>query len=327
MVSLTQTRFMAYLPTPKSLWIYLFGLFFFVLLLFLVLIKISEPKPDSPSLPAKSISPISFLIFGDSGTGSPKQKELAKTMLNFPFDFILHTGDLAYPDGTTKQLDDNFFSIYKAHLARARFYPTPGNHDYLTQNLSPYLLRFDLPKQALRPIDNKRYYSFDAGNIHFIALDTNTSLNQVSDKYPDDMSDWLIADLKKSSHSTWKIIFFHHPPYSSGKQHGGDLRVRNILVPIFEKYGVDLVFSGHEHNYERTCQIKTDQCSSAGVVYIVTGGGGGSVYDFGQPQYFTASRSAQYHFVSASVSECEFSSQAINIEGKVIDTFSLDKCQ
>ncbi len=97
--------------------------------------------------------PIHFLVFGDSGSGNHKQKELAKVMLKYPFDFILHTGDLAYPEGIWQQLKDNFFSVYKDHLARSLVYPTPGNHDHLTQDLQPYLSFFDLPKKALREKD------------------------------------------------------------------------------------------------------------------------------------------------------------------------------
>lgn len=268
--------------------------------------EVIQPKPHK----------VSFLVFGDSGTGSKEQKKLAEIMLNFPFDFILHTGDIAYPDGTKQQLENNFFSIYKEHLKRAKIYPAPGNHDYLTDNLGPYLSMFGVP----------RYYSIDFNNVHIASLDTNTSLYEVSDKNQNDMADWLRQDLEKNKDKEWKIVFFHHPPYSSGKEHGGDVRVQETLVPIFEKYGVDVVFSGHEHNYERTCRLKENKCTADGITYIVSGGGGSPIYEFGPEEYFTASRSSQYHFVHPTIDGCKFVAETVNIKQEIIDQFSLDKC-
>lgn len=285
--------------------------------------KISQPSSSNTK---EMVPTTSFLVFGDSGSGDSKQKELAEIMLEFPFEFILHTGDLAYPDGSKQQLQNKFFSIYKAHLARGPVYPAPGNHDYLTNNLTPYLSMFDLPKQAFRKRDDERYYSFDIQNIHFIALDTNTPLYEISDKQTDDMADWLENDLEKSLNANWKIVYFHHPSYSSGKEHGGNFRVKKILVPILEKYGVDVVFSGHEHNYERTCKMSNDICSQKGIIFVVTGGGGGPLYDFGEEQIFTASRSSQYHFVRSVISQCKLDVEVISIDRKLIDTFSLEKC-
>lgn len=288
----------------------------------------SSPIPTSPiDKPEKITATTTFLVFGDSGTGEAKQKELAQVMLAFPFGFILHTGDVAYPRGTQKQLQENFLAIYREHLAKGKIYPSPGNHDYQTANLGPYLDLFDLPQQALKEKDNERYYSFDVNNIHFVALDTNTPLDEASKVKSDDMADWLERDLQKAQDKKWKIVFFHHPPYTSGKEHGSDVRVRKILVPILEKYQVDLVFSGHGHNFERTCPLKDGTCSPQGVIYVVTGGGGGPLYNFGPKADFTISRSAQYHFVSAAVSNCQLEAQVINIKKEIIDTFSINKCQ
>lgn len=307
-----------------KLWMKWVGILLFLLVLWGVYHFYISPQTKVEEVIPPKPQKISFLVFGDSGTGSRGQKELAKTMLNFPFNFILHTGDIAYPDGTEQQLEDNFFTIYKEHRFRATVYPgrdklvypAPGNHDYITDNLTPYLSAFDV----------NRYYSVDFDNVHIVSLDTNSPLNEISENNPSDMANWLEEDLVNNRDKKWKIVFFHHPPYSSGKEHGGDVRVQEILVPIFEKHGVDIVFSGHEHNYERTCQLTNGECVSNGITYIVTGGGGGPIYDFGPEEYFTASRSAQHHFVQSIVDGCKFIAEVINIKQEVIDQFSLDKC-
>lgn len=274
---------------------------------------------------------VKFIVFGDSGNGSAQQKQLAKVMLDYKFDLMLHTGDVAYNSGKETELQKYFFDIYSEHLKRAPMYPSPGNHDYQTQQASPYLAAFELPTNALRTKDKERYYSFDKENIHFVALDTNTPLYEVSTKVADDMGDWLEKDLSDSNSDgkkKWKIVYFHHPPYSSGKEHGEDLRVQQKLVPIFEKYGVDVVFSGHEHNYERTCELRSGKCEVGnGITYIVTGGGGAGLYGFQTKQEsYTAFRKSAYHFMNISIDGCKFHAEAIDIDKTIIDSFDISKC-
>lgn len=266
--------------------------------------------PKSPSLQIPHVSTpnsIFFIVFGDSGTGSTAQKQLAQVMLNYPFEFILHTGDIAYPRGTEKQIEDFFFNIYSTHLKKALFYPAPGNHDYLTDNLVPYLKKFNKPK----------YYSFDKSNIHFVSLDSNN--------ISDEMLSWLRNDLKNSQ-KLWKMVYFHHPPYSSGLLHGEHKNVQETLVPILEEFGADLVFSGHEHNYERSCKLSKGNCSKEGTTYVVTGGGGAPIYWFGDVKNYSLSRATEHHFVHVEVSECNLSAQAIGLDNQILDKFELKKC-
>lgn len=260
--------------------------------------KVVESKPI-----VQEEIPTKFIAFGDSGTGDDAQKKLAKVMELYDFDTIIHTGDIAYSSGTADELQRNFFDIYEPILKMAPFYPTPGNHDYLTNDLAPYLARFA----------KERYYSFDQGPIHFVALDTNTPI------YTDEMTKWLDNDLKNVSKDKWTVIFFHHPPYSSGKVHGDNVIVQKKLVPIFEKYKVNLVLSGHEHNYERMKPIN-------GVLYVVTGGGSGVLYQMGPEREMTEFRTVQTHFMDFNVTKCKLDGQAINVENEVIDKFSLDRC-
>lgn len=295
-----------------------------------------SPGPiPSPNILGINSEKTEFLVFGDSGNGSVSQRQLASEMEKTNATFFLHVGDIAYQRGTSDELKKYFADVYVNLLRSKRVYPSPGNHDYLTNNLAPYLAYFNPPKQALNNRDQGRYYSFDEGNIHFVSLDTNTPLNESNDNRKDDMIDWLEQDLAKTD-KEWKIVYFHHPPYSSGKEHGEDLRVQQKLVPIFEKYKVDLVFSGHEHNYERTCPLLGGKCQgdvgnkgnmgNMGVLYIVTGGGGAGLYGFSTPQPYSVVRSVNYEFVDVVVEGCKLEAKVTGLSNKQLDTFSLNKC-
>ena len=116
--------------------------------------------------------PFSFAVIGDSGIGSTAQVAVADRMVALDPHFVLHTGDVVYPDGQVNGYDPFFFQPYQALARRAPIYPTLGNHDYHTQSGQPYLDAFYLPHN--NPANTERYYSFDWGNAHFTALDFNT---------------------------------------------------------------------------------------------------------------------------------------------------------
>lgn len=270
---------------------------------------------------------VEFMVFGDSGTGSFSQRILAKEMFDLRPSYIFHTGDIAYPSGTAKQLKENFSEIYRKILLSSKFYPSPGNHDYINDNLDPYLKLFNPPKVAASLDGQGRYYSVDLNNVHLVSLDTNISLDVVSEDRSDDMLDWLEKDLSQAPKSKWIIVFFHHSPYTSGTTHGEDKRVQELIVPILEKYNVNLVFSGHEHNYERTCLMLRGKCGEQGITYIVTGGGGADLYEFGKPKPYSIARSVSHHFVVFNTNKCELQARAINLEGVIIDSFTLNRCE
>jgi len=265
-----------------------------------------------------------FLVFGDSRDGGRAARALAGQMAARSADLILHTGDLA-TTGTQAQLDAQFFAVYRDLLGRTPVYPVPGNHDYVTGRLRPYLDSFYLPGDPLVASGSspeelaERAYSFDWGNAHFVALDTNLSYASGSPQYT-----WLARDLA-GTRQLWKFVFFHHPPYSSGS-HGSDLNVRRTLPPLFEKYGVDLVFAGHDHLYERSVPLAGGKPTARGVVYVVTGGGGAALYPAGRSSFTAYSRSV-YHFTRIEVHDCTLTLQAIGQDGAVFDTLVLDKCE
>lgn len=272
-----------------------------------------QPQTNKKITPTASKN-FNFLIFGDSGTGSDEQKQLASLMENQDADLIIHTGDLAYNRGSYEEIQKNVLDIYKELFAKSAFYPSLGNHDYGTEKGDPFIKTFQLP-------GNERYYSFKYNDVLFIALDTNEPLNES----PNEMLPWLQKTLENSN-SKWTIVYFHHPPFSSKGLHGEDKEVQERLVPILEKNKVDFVFSGHEHNYQRTCYIQNGSCQGSGVLYIVTGGGGAPLYPVGKEEWYTAKQISAYHFILAQKSDCTIIFTVVSKTGEQLDRFSKSKC-
>ena len=203
------------------------------------------------TLPLKKDS-VKFAVMGDTGTGSSKQHEVADRMVQyrsaFPFEFVLMLGDNMYGGESAKDFEAKFSEPYKPLLdSKVAFYAALGNHD---QALQKNYVNFNM--------NGKEYYRIKKGNVAFYALNSNyMDKNQLK---------WLEDELGKDT-SEWKIAFMHHPPYSSGGKHGSDSQLREIIEPIFVKYGVNVVLAGHDHFYER---IKPQK----GIYYFVSGAAG-----------------------------------------------------
>ena len=202
------------------------------------------------TLPLKDGS-VKFAVLGDTGTGDNHQLDVAKALADarakFPFDFALLAGDNMYGSDAAKDYAKKFEQPYKPLLdGGVKFYAALGNHDDPNQ-------RFYKPFN----MSGERYYTFKAPNssVRFFALDSN---------YMDDKQlQWLEKELAASG-SDWKIAYFHHPLYSSGSTHGSADVLRIQIEPMFVKYGVTVVFTGHEHFYER---IKPQK----GITYFIGG--------------------------------------------------------
>jgi predicted MPP superfamily phosphohydrolase len=197
---------------------------------------------------------LKFAVLGDFGTGSSEQYDLAAVMKRvhdqYPFDMVVLVGDNLYGSERPQDFKKKFEDPYKPLLdAGVKFYASLGNHDAREQR---YYKLFNM--------DGKLYYSFKPSkqSVRFFALES-TYLD------PEQVA-WFEKELQNSN-SDWKIAYFHHPPYSSGDRHGSDTRLREVLEPLFLKYNVSVVLTGHDHFYER---IKPQK----GIVYFVTGSGG-----------------------------------------------------
>lgn len=275
-----------------------------------------------------SLAPFTFMVFGDFGKNSDSQKALRDQMLADSFRFILTTGDNAYNSGTYSEFYTNVFQVYQNLFSHTPVFPTPGNHDYYTGSAAPYLDLFDLPRQVWRTNDQERYYSFDYGNVHVAAIDSNTPLDAADSAAADDMFDWLRHDLGQTA-QRWKIVALHHAAYSTG-QHGSDSRVQAKLVPIFEAYGVDLVFTGHDHIYQRSHPLRGGQITQpaqGGIVYLVSGAGSAASYRCGSAGWVAASFCSKIYglYSRVTVNGDALTVQAIQSTGAVRNTYAITK--
>lgn len=273
--------------------------------------------------------PLRVLAFGDSGTGGTAQLALRDRMTNYEFDIFVHLGDIAYGSGTYTELESHFFTVYRDILDDVPFWPSIGNHEYVTNEGDPYINVYVLPRQALDPVHHERYYSFDYGNAHFVSLDSNPEMFDAigSGSGTDDELDWLAADLAAST-ADWKIVFFHHPAYSSG-EHGNEADVDAQFVPIFQEHGVDLVLNGHDHDYERTVPIWDDAAAPTdphAITYVVAGGGGGEPRVVSSSWFTAFATDEGNHFLSITIDGCMLRAEAINTDADVIDSFNLNGC-
>lgn len=269
--------------------------------------------------PAKFRTPGSgrsrMVIFGDSGAETDAQKQLAVRMTARQPDLILHTGDLVYPAGDADSYLRKYFGLYQDLFAAAPAFPCPGNHDYYHAGGRMFVEFNKVPRESVPPEGHGRYYSFDWDNAHFVVLDSNTPLEEAAaGRGP--MLDWLERDLAATT-KYWRIAMFHHPPYAGGPNQADPLcdLVRRHLVPILERHHIDLVFSGHEHNYQRTHPVN-------GIVYFTTGGGGAEIYA-PLPRPEAAIQQGRHHFLEAQLEPTVFTIQAIGVDGRAFDSFTL----
>ncbi|MBZ5538826.1 MAG: metallophosphoesterase [Acidobacteriia bacterium] len=206
--------------------------------LFLIILTVlmSVLGADEFKFPLKPDS-VRFAAIGDMGTGKPPQYETAQQMLKareaFPFEFVTMLGDNIYGGSKPADFDRKFAVPYKPLIdAGVKFYASLGNHDNTNE-------RFYKPFN----MNGESYYTYKKGNVRFFVLNSN---------YMDPkQTAWLETQLKDAGNGDWKICIFHHPLYSSAKFHGSALDLRQLLEPLFIKYGVDVVLSGHDHVYER----------------------------------------------------------------------------
>ena len=210
-------------------------------------------RADDFHFPLKKDS-VRFAAIGDMGTGDAAQYETAAEMTKvraaFPFEFVIMLGDDIYGGHSPKDIERKFEIPYKPLLdAGVQFYASLGNHDSPEE-------RFYKPFN----MNGQNYYAYKKGNVRFFVLD--------SDYVDPKQLTWLQKQLEDAAGSSdWKICYFHHPLYSSGKTHGSSVELRTLLEPLFIKYGVDAVFSGHDHIYERAHPQK-------GIYYFLEGASG-----------------------------------------------------
>lgn len=267
-------------------------------------------------------TPLSFFVFGDSGSGKRAQYRLAAVMSLYQADLVLHTGDLVYRKGKMEDYYRKFHRPYRELLTVAPFYPVLGNHDIHTDNGRPFLDTFSLPMNGPPSIESERCYWFDYGDARFVAVDSTLTANDLEHA----VVPWLTETLLNSP-LTWKIVFFHEPPWA-GAYRPPNAKTRDILVPAIEVAGTDVVFCGHNHLYERTHPIREGRVSpDNGVLYIITGAGGKSLYKeiYGDAAHIAAYNNKKYSFTLVNMDRNKLDISQISENNKVLDSYTLRK--
>lgn len=349
---------------------------------------------------ATATKTVRFIAVGDMASNKPEEFAVAHQMSLAKPDFILALGDIVYPGGRGLQYLNHFFPCYNdvalaspktgaPLMATVPIYPIVGNHDADTQKFPDYpdayscFYWFSVPKNgpgpgpwnvplgkdeklatAFKTSAGAEYpamsnYSFDYGAGHFLVLDANSYAMKENDKiFP-----WIEKDLTESKQK-WKFVCFHQPAFHTSREHYTEQKMR-ILAPLFERAGVDVVFAGHVHNYQRSMPLKflpgpggrdnrgrvngtltldktfdgiTDT-TPEGVIHIVSGGGGARLYSVdlektvaqlekehpGNYQPLTAKYVAEHSFTSIELSPTTFTLRQINTAGKEVDHIKITK--
>jgi predicted phosphodiesterase len=261
--------------------------------------RIGEPRQtwDVVALPTESQPWLRVALVGDVGDGGGRELETAAAIAAQSqldrYDVLMLLGDNVYPAGDPERIQATVFEPFGPLLdSGTDLFAVLGNHDVMDDTGDAQLEALGMPD---------RWYAVERGDLLGIALDTTRPTD------PDQL-EWLEETLATSD-ATWKLVGLHHPPYSSGL-HGSNQEVRDAFVPIFERYGVQVVFAGHEHDYQRSNPIN-------GVTYIVSGGGSRTrrtgVEDF------TAVAWSTHHFVDLNVFDDHLLVRAIDQDGDQFD--------
>ncbi len=268
----------------------------------------------------RATSPFAYVVMGDNRSYPERFKRLADKAWAERPNFVLNVGDVV-TDGRNKgEWIAEYLAPASELMKRVPTYVAIGNHE---NNASWFYKYSSYPAP-------ENYYSFDYGNAHFTIIDSNADLSPGSKQLQ-----WIIADLSASK-AKWKFVAHHHPPFSSDKDdYGntdfwlskrGDPRVQS-LIPIYEKHGVDIVWCGHIHNYERTWPIrdgKVDQ--SNGVIYIQAGGGAAKLEQFAPTRsWFTAKVLRNWQYCLVTIHEGTFRMMAYDLDGRMYDYLELKK--
>ena len=273
-----------------------------------VLLGAATAQAQAITLPNKESS-VRFMVIGDTGRGDRGQDETAAMMDKvhgkFPFTFVIMVGDNIYGADTPGDYARKFEQPYKPLIDQGiKFYAALGNHDNPNQR---FYKQFNM--------NGERFYTFRGsagglsklteGGVRFFAIDSN---------YLDKSQlDWLSKELAASG-SDWKIAFFHHPLYSSGKTHGSALETRAVLEPLFVKDHVSVVFTGHDHFYER---IKPQK----GILHFVVGASGSlRKGDIRHTDMTDKGFDTDYSFLIAEIDGDQMYYQAISRTGATIDS-------
>jgi acid phosphatase type 7 len=248
----------------------------------------SESKADS-----------AIVVFGDTRTNHEVHRAIVKDIMSYKPVAVFHTGDLVF-NGKKNSAWSLFSEISKPIIDSSKFYPSFGNHERHSKMMSD---DFSVP-------NNGKWYGVNIGKVHFTVIDNYSDFSEGSEQYK-----WLVNDLESAGNYQFRVVVMHLPVYTSGPHKTKMKKVRKYLVPLFEKYGVSIVFSGHVHCYERAF--------GNNIFYITTGGGGAPLYpkvnDVPESQVYVRT----YNFCVLTMKDNVLNVQALDIDCRVLDEFSI----
>ncbi|MBU8870358.1 MAG: metallophosphoesterase family protein [Gemmatimonadales bacterium] len=289
-----------------------------------------ERRPDGTS------APFPFIAYGDNRSKPDRHEEVIDSILKGPApSLVVSTGDLVYSGSDRKRWFREFLDPAEALFARVPIMLSLGNHDLdldapKPRPLAPFWLEnFAFPGHLDDP-GYGRWFSLDAGGVHFLILDSTSEKNE-------DQMRWLREDLSsaESRGADFRIAVFHHPPYAAGG-HDSSLSLRRIWEPLFVEHGVDLVFNGHNHYYQRSWPVVGGEVQARAMhqegsdiiqagqapVYVVTGGGGAPLYDPKEKDFVAVSAKSHHHVLVQYVPGA-LNCRAIDTNGVILDEFTL----
>jgi hypothetical protein len=291
----------------------------------------------APLRTLKMEGPIRFAFVGDTGQNSTAQRQIATVLRDLNPEIVLHGGDVIYGGFTDATADTRFFDYYQAQLRSTPWFLSVGNHDLNCcggtpdNNTNSWAVRaanfqntFYLPTNSATGTEH--FYSFDHGDVHFVAL-FNPWFTAYVPTAASDQFQWLTNDLAASS-KPWKMLFCHMPVANSGSHASADydsnrvldrVEFMNLLLPVAQQYGVQVIFSGHEHNFERFAPTN-------GFHSVVSGGGGTGLYALSaSPHPASAQFWSTNHCSIVSVDGDTMTVQALGLTGQVFDSLTVQK--
>lgn len=289
-----------------------------------------------------SSEPLRIAVLGDSRNDPSVFAKIEEALAGKGVDLQIFTGDAVATGAMQTQWNKWFestsgsFSV-EAMLASAPFMPVNGNHEGLAIN---YPAQFAMPQDLAtnEKAQGEEYYSFEYGNAHFIALNDTPEAGALA---ATPQVAWLKADLSKVDRkkTPWLFVMHHRSTYSCGN-HGSDLDLRKAWQPLFDEYKVDVVFSGHDHLYERSKPIrglsgstgilamagpKGTPVKGSGTLYVVTGGAGAPLYDVGTDCDHTFVTEKTRNYVVVDLNGTTLSLKAYRLDGSVLDELEFTK--
>ncbi len=248
---------------------------------------------------AKPNQPFKFIGYGDNRTQPDKHAAVLRTMIPWKPDFVIQSGDLV-ADGTKEDQWTVFWETAKPLVKDTAYFPALGNHE---REGAPYFKYFEVPQE----------YSFEYGNTHFVAIDSNRPDSEFKAQ-----EEWLRKDLLAHKSATWRVVFFHHTPMTcvdmAARRSAADTMLKR-LEPIFKEGNAQLIVNGHDHNYQHHMKD--------GIHYIVSGGGGAPLYKVVKDTPYVVQAETCHNHVRFEVNGKKMTIEGIREDGTSIEKFEV----